>query len=427
MSFELAELFRQFFALIAEKIGVSAATALIGALCVPLAKWLARLVLKFICFATSRSRAFRTVGRDKTKREGRGLWVSKPVTRSETYKIDVRGAKILTIANLKGGVGKTTTAANIAAYLASDPAWKKRVLLIDLDYQGSLSSMVLPDNDRWLPAPNLDSLANQAVSGDFPPALFVSSAKECKQEPRLKVITAHYDLAQADNRLMVEWLLSCAHRSPASFLKSLKEPWTVQNLFRRQDVRYNLADLLHSDPVREAFDLIIIDSPPRLTTSTVQALCASSHILIPTIMDKPSAEAVVAFCEQIKMLKEHDIAPHLRHIGIVGTRYRGTQGEESTKVRLMDELRNKRLDTGVLPDTTFVPQTAALVRDADEGVALLVMGNSPIETRAKQAIAHLATHVAAQVGVPPLQAHALDQALQELGHGKITKVINEKS
>jgi cellulose biosynthesis protein BcsQ len=414
MGFEGLELLKLAFAKVAESIGSTAATLLVGAICVPIAKWIGRRVLQFWCFATSRRHALRSVGRDKSNREGKGLWVVKPTARSESYKIDVMGAKIVTVANLKGGVGKTTTAANVAAYLAHDPAWQKKVLLIDLDYQGSLSSMVLPDNNRWLPAPNLDSLASQAVSGEFPPALFVSSARECKQEPRLKVITAHYELAQADNRLLVEWLLSCSHRSASTFAKALKEPWTAGTLFRRKDVRYNLADLLHSDAVREAFDLIIIDSPPRLTTSTVQALCASSHVLIPTILDRPSAEAVVAFCEQITALKTNDIAPHLKFLGIVATRFRNTNAATQAKQRLADELKARRIDTGLLPESTFVPLTDVLVRDAEEGVAYLVMNNNPQETSAKQAIAHLASHVAAQVGIPPLQAHVLDKALEEV-------------
>jgi cellulose biosynthesis protein BcsQ len=59
--------------------------------------------------------------------------------------------------------------------------------------------------------------------------------------------------------------------------------------------------------VQRAFDLIIIDCPPRLTTSKIQALCAGSHLLIPTIFDRTSAEAVVTLYEQVETLKRAGI------------------------------------------------------------------------------------------------------------------------
>ena len=60
--------------------------------------------------------------------------------------------------------------------------------------------------------------------------------------------------------------------------------------------------------------------PPRFTTGTIQALCAGSHLLIPTILDQPSAEAVTAFCEEIEGLKNGKVCPYLKYVGIVGTK-----------------------------------------------------------------------------------------------------------
>ena len=306
-------------------------------------------------------------------REGRGVWVAEPIEHPDNYKRDVEGAKVLVLANLKGGVGKTTIAANIAAFLAKDSSWGKRVLLIDLDYRDSLSSMVLPDNDRWLPPPGQDSIATRAISGDLEPAVFVSCAKEAKQEPRLKIITAHYDLAQADNRLLMEWLLQCAQRSSRNLRHAIADLLSGK-LFRMRDVRYNLADLLHSDAVRTAFDLVIIDCPPQLTTGMVQALCAGSHLLIPTILDRPSAEAVTRLTEQIETLKERQVCPHLKYIGVVATKYRsGLLAGQAAQQRIQDDLRKRKIDAGLLPSDAFVPHTVALVREADEGIAYLVM------------------------------------------------------
>jgi chromosome partitioning protein len=269
------------------------------------------------------------------------VWVTNPIEPPNDYQRGIEAAKILVLANLKGGVGKTTVAANIGAFLAKDDAWRKKVLLIDLDYQGSLSSMALPDDDRWLPPPGQDSIATRAISGDLEPAIFVSCAKETKQEPRLKVITAHYDLAQADNRLLVEWLIQC-RRWTASNLRHALADLLYGKLFRTKDVRYNLADLLHSDAVRAAFDLVIIDCPPRLTTGMVQALCAGTHLLIPTILDLPSSEAVTRLIEQVETLKARQICPHLRYVGIVATKHReGLVASEVAERRLVDDLRER--------------------------------------------------------------------------------------
>src|SRR6266481_2691935 len=118
----------------------------------------------------SRSRALQAVGRvidHQGAREGKGVWLTTPIDRPRDYRRDVTNARTLAIANLKGGVGKTTLAANIGAYLAKD--WQKRVLLIDLDFQGSLSSMAFPGKD-WLPAGHQSSLATRLISGDIAPA-----------------------------------------------------------------------------------------------------------------------------------------------------------------------------------------------------------------------------------------------------------------
>ena len=114
-------------------------------------------------FIRSRRRALQAVARTSNESgacEGKGVWVTTPVRQPHDYWRGVTNAKTLAIANLKGGVGKTTLAANIGAYLAKD--WQKRVLLIDLDFQGSLSSMAFPGKD-WLPGLDQSSLATRLI------------------------------------------------------------------------------------------------------------------------------------------------------------------------------------------------------------------------------------------------------------------------
>jgi Mrp family chromosome partitioning ATPase len=96
-------------------------------------------------FVRRRRRALQAVGRvigQPGPHEARGGWLATPIERPRNYWRGVANSKTLAIANLKGGVGKTTFAADLGAYLAK--AWQKRVLAIDLDFQGSLSAMAFP-------------------------------------------------------------------------------------------------------------------------------------------------------------------------------------------------------------------------------------------------------------------------------------------
>lgn len=403
-------MFEQLWSALAAKVGAEAGAAMLAVVSIlayGLLKWLIAKLLKFRDFATSRQRALGAVGRKHTvdgPKEGPGVWALQPITPPENYRSNLKGASILTVANLKGGVGKTTIAANIGAHLAAHPNWKKKVLLIDLDYQGSLSSMCFPDDSSWLPPANTDSVATRALSGDLEPNLFLSAAKKISKDVPLSIITAHYDLAQAENRLLVEWLLNASKAKHRTIRRWLVD-FVQGRLYQPAEIRYNLARLLSSDAVRDTYDLIIIDCPPRLTAGTIQALCASSHVLVPTILDKASGESVVSFCDQIEALKTAGLCPHLNYVGVVATRYidRHTTSRRTMQL-IRDQFAARKYKCGLLPTSTFIPQTQALVRDPDEGIAYFSLRRDDSSVKAKTAIACLAEKVAHQVGVAPVAA-----------------------
>jgi cellulose biosynthesis protein BcsQ len=257
-----------------------------------------------------------------------------------------------------------------------------------------MSAMALRRLVSWIPK-GQDSLATRLVSGDLEPSIVASCAKAVPQEPKLKVVPAYYDLAQADHRLIVEWLLQTRprwSRNPRRFVADL----LVGKVLKLKDVRYNLPDVLQSKAMHDAFDVVIIDCPPRLTTSTAQALCAGSHLLIPTILDKPCGEAVISFCEEVERLKSNDICPALNYVGVVGVRVSHNVdeiAERDAKHMIADGLKQMNFPSGLLNDRHFVRRSAAFLNDSDDGIAYLVMGNNERQREIRDAMGSLATYV----------------------------------
>ena len=266
--------------------------------------------------------------------EGMGIWLTKPLRPpwpDEQYRLKLLDSiPIWVFANNKGGVAKTTHSCNLAALYALQAQQMqpqgKPVLLLDLDYQGSASSMGASDAVR-IPAPKHDSLATKLISGQMtaqdllnaPPA----QHPEMVDDLPLRVVPGYYDLAQAENRLLIEWLFN------EDYL----------------DIRYQLARILHDPIVQTNFSRVIIDAPPRLTTACVQALCAATHVVIPTVLDRLSGEAVGSYLGQIETLKSAKVCPYIKYGGVVGYRSgQATRHVPDAEDSIRDALRFHGLD-----------------------------------------------------------------------------------
>lgn len=276
------------------------------------------------------------------------LWRFRPSLppRSLLDRLANNSLRVVTLANLKGGVGKTTSAANLAAALDHQGF---RVLVIDLDYQGSLSAMMLRASNQ----PRLDaSMADEVISGRADGAWIVENARPLTGVlDRTRIITAGYTLARVENRMMLRWL--------------------ARNI--ETDIRYNLLEALMHNDVQGAFDIVLIDAAPRLTTGTINALLASSHFVVPTILDDLSTETLPSFLRQARTLFKEALNPNLELAGVLATMTDQTElrdHESMTMRTVRDTVREEWGPTGHVFETT-IPDRVTVAKAAGKKLAFV--------------------------------------------------------
>ena len=182
--------------------------------------------------------------------------------------------KIVAFANQKGGVGKTTTCINLAAYVA---IMGKKVLILDMDPQGNATSGVGIEKNN-----NIKTIYN-VIDGDC-------SVKEVIRKthiPNLDIIPATVDLAGAEIDL-------------------------VQMSSREKIVKNILARIL------DLYDYIMIDCPPSLGLLTVNALTASHSIVIPIQCEFFALEGLSQLMNTVRLIKHH-LNPALDIEGVILT------------------------------------------------------------------------------------------------------------
>ncbi|MFW0884312.1 ParA family protein [Candidatus Acidulodesulfobacterium sp. H_13] len=224
-------------------------------------------------------------------------------------------ARVICVSNQKGGVGKTTTAINIAACLS---AYEKKVLLIDADPQANATSGLNVIVEKSNPT------IYECLIKDYD----VSNAVYSTQMENLYVIPATSDLAGIEIEL-------------------------VNMEAREYYIKRKIID-----KVREDYDYIFLDTPPSLGLLTINALTASDSVLIPMQCEYYSLEGVSRLMQTIKLVNQR-LNKTLYIEGVLFTMFDGRTNLTNQVVSEVKKYFGQKIYENVIPRNIKLPESSS--------------------------------------------------------------------
>lgn len=243
--------------------------------------------------------------------------------------------RIIAVTNQKGGVGKTTTAVNLAAALAADG---QKVMLVDLDPQGN-ATMGCGIDKHQISCGTYEVLTGRAN---------IEDALVFRQPPGLHVLPANGDLTAAEVELL------------------------------DGDQRRSLRRVL--EPAVSGFDHVFVDCPPSLNMLTVNALAAASHVVIPIQCEYYALEGLSALLDTIERIRK-TLNPELRIEGLLRTMF-------DSRNRLANEVSDQLTrHFGKHVYETVVPRNVRLAEAPSYGLPITLYDRASRGAQAYRALA----------------------------------------